>query len=259
MAEFEGRPLTFLNSVVSAPDGSVYFTQSSQRWARPDWPLVFLEARPDGRLFRMHTPPHGTPQLQVLADGMFFPNGVALAADSALIVAESGPARVLRFELDPSTNATVRRRTVLLENLPGIPDNLQPLCPLGALRGGREFLLAMAAGRSRLLDVVQPHARTKRVLGALLPVHQLRHLAPKRGWLLHFDVSGRVLGSYEDHAGKQLGMVSDALPLGDAHLLVGSVVNGFLALAPLPAALRSHACAPAASPREPDVALRLER
>lgn len=61
--------------------------------------------------------------LQEIATGLEFANGVALASDeSFLAVAETGAGRILRIEMTPGAGAGGRER--FADNLPGLPDNL---------------------------------------------------------------------------------------------------------------------------------------
>src|SRR5664280_927771 len=77
-----------------------------------------LQARP------ARTPAHrpGADELTLIADGLYFPNGVALTPDdSALLVVETGTYTLSRIEL---TGTSAGRRQPLAANLPGLPDNL---------------------------------------------------------------------------------------------------------------------------------------
>lgn len=59
--------------------------------------LTVLQGAPSGRLLRWHA---GSGETSTLADGLWFPNGVALAADgSFVVVAETVTARILKHWL----------------------------------------------------------------------------------------------------------------------------------------------------------------
>src|SRR5207302_1947669 len=53
-----GRPLTVCNNAAVARDGTVYFTDSSDRYPLPHWKRDLLEYRPNGRLLA-HDPDSG--------------------------------------------------------------------------------------------------------------------------------------------------------------------------------------------------------
>ncbi len=84
--EWDGRPLQSPNDLVFHPDGSIYMTGPGG--SNAETPIgVIYHAQRDGRI-------------EVVADGMAFPNGLALTADaSRLYLAETGRHQVLIFEV----------------------------------------------------------------------------------------------------------------------------------------------------------------
>lgn len=49
-APIEGQKLSFLNDLTLTRDGrKIYFTDSSSKWQRRDFPLLVMEGRDDGR------------------------------------------------------------------------------------------------------------------------------------------------------------------------------------------------------------------
>lgn len=133
-----GQPITFCNNAAVTSDGSIWFSDSSARFGIDDWKADILEHGGTGRLLRRT--PDGT--VDVVADGLQFPNGVATAGSPArILVAESGSYSVsaVRPEGRPP------EVTPLLTNLPGFPDNMAT---------GTDGLLwiAMASPRNPLVD-----------------------------------------------------------------------------------------------------------
>jgi hypothetical protein len=85
-AEVKGRPLKFCSNVVESSDGTLYFTESTDRLHYEFYKGAFLDARGSGGPFRRD--PDGT--VTALAAGLYFANGVTLTADeSALVFAET--------------------------------------------------------------------------------------------------------------------------------------------------------------------------
>lgn len=94
LAEVDGRPLTSSNYPVIDRAGNIWCANSTHA---ETWPQA-LDGRPDGFIFVRR--PDGSAQL--VADGLRFPNGLALSADErSLYCAQTSAADVLRFEVLP--------------------------------------------------------------------------------------------------------------------------------------------------------------
>lgn len=125
-------PIGYANSVIVAPSGVIYFTDSSTRF-RPSvygdtlQASVFdiLEQSATGRVLA-YDPRTGN--TRIVAHSLSFANGITLSSDSsALFVAETGRYRVWKIDtaaenVDVQSGAPQAR--ILLDNLPGYPDNL---------------------------------------------------------------------------------------------------------------------------------------
>lgn len=122
----------YANSVVVADDGTIYFTDASTRFSPADWGgtyeasvLDILEQSASGRVLAYEP---STGYTRVVADGFSFANGVALSADgSRLFVSETGRYRI--WSIDSQARGVHVQydsisASVLLDNLPGYPDNL---------------------------------------------------------------------------------------------------------------------------------------
>jgi sugar lactone lactonase YvrE len=132
-----GPDLRLCNNAAVAKDGTVYFTDSSSRFDLDHWKADLLEHSGTGRLLRRS--PDG--QVDVLLNGLFFANGVALAPDeSYVIVASTGTYRLDKIALPSGEHTT------LADNLPGIPDNI-------ALGSDGLVWIALASARLPVLDL----------------------------------------------------------------------------------------------------------
>jgi sugar lactone lactonase YvrE len=138
----EGRPLGACNNAAVAADGTVYFSDSSTRFAVPQWRADLVQRTRTGRLFRRDADGRVT----TLLVGLDFANGVALSADGSFVaVAETGARRVQRFWL---TGPRAGTRDVLVDDLPGYPDNIS--------RGSDGLIwIALPGPRTALLGAVQ--------------------------------------------------------------------------------------------------------
>lgn len=125
-------PVRYANSVVVGADGMIFFTDASGRFAPAEWGgtleasvLDILEQAATGRVLA-YDPATGS--TRVVAHGFSFANGIALSADGqSLFVAETGRYRIWKVDSrvrDLDVGAGDPRARVLLDNLPGYPDNL---------------------------------------------------------------------------------------------------------------------------------------
>lgn len=186
---FEGRPLTFCSNVVEASDGSVFFTESTDRFGYEHYKGAALEGRGSGSLFRLDV--NGT--VTRLAYGLQFTNGVTLAADeSAVVFAETTGARVSKFWLTGSKAGTV---TPLADELPGYPDNIST-GPDGRI------WVAMVSDRNAVVERLATKAPILRKLLWRLPYRWLPDVKPVV-WAIAFDPDdGRVLAQlHASHSG----------------------------------------------------------
>ncbi|MEU0055787.1 SMP-30/gluconolactonase/LRE family protein [Streptomyces sp. NPDC006334] len=138
-----GERLRFCSNVVALPDGTVFFTVSSQVHPLHDWIGDLVEHTGTGRLLRLAP---GEEEPEVLLEGLQFANGLALSADGgALVVAETGARRLTRYRL---TGPGAGRADTLVEDLPGFPDNLWRGAPDGPI------WVALAGPRVPPLDLL---------------------------------------------------------------------------------------------------------
>lgn len=191
--EGEGVPFGFTNNVDVAPDGRIYFTDASSKFRVADvgapYPtslLDLIEHGGHGRLLE-YSPASG--EVAVLASGLQFANGVAVSHDGvSVLINETGRYRILRVSRVGAARGKVE---VLIDNLPGFPDNLTR---------GREgrYWVGLVAPRNRLLDSLGPHPAVRRLVQRL-PAF-VRPKAEPYSHLLAIDDSGRVTHDFQDPA-----------------------------------------------------------
>lgn len=118
IAEVDGRPMRFCNNAAIAPDGTVWFSDSSTRFGLQHWRDDLVQDTRTGRLLRLS--PGG--EVSVVLDGLAFANGVALPPDGSFVaVAETGACTVVRHWL---TGPAAGTTDLLVDELPGHPDNI---------------------------------------------------------------------------------------------------------------------------------------
>lgn len=194
-------PIRYADAVVVAKNGKMYLSDASTRFAPKDWGGTFeasvldiLEQASTGRVLEFD-PANG--QTRVVAHGLSFANGVALSQDEKhLFVNETGKYRVWKINVN-AQGLDVRlggdQARVLLDNLPGYPDNL--------MRGrDGKIWLGFAKPRNPTIDKLadKPFMRkvTLRLPRALWPI-------PKAyGHVMAFTEDGQVVRDLQDPSGQ---------------------------------------------------------
>jgi sugar lactone lactonase YvrE len=217
--EVGGERLKLVDNAAVGSDGSIYFSDSSRRFALVNYRADLFEHSGTGRLLRRAP----TGEVEVLLDGLQFANGVALAADESFVaVAETGAYRVSRLWL---TGPRAGEQDVLIDNLPGFPDNLST----GA--DGRIWI-AIPSPRNALLDWAHSQPPVVRQLMWALP--EGLQPAPKRTtWVLAVDPTGKVVRDLQA-PGDQYHMVTGVRE-HDGRLYLGSLTERAIAVVTPPA------------------------
>lgn len=180
------RQLNFCNNADVAEDGRVFFSESSTRYQYGDSSRDVIEHIPSGSLFCRY--PDG--RVVLVADGLYFANGVCLAPDEQFVlVAETGAARIQRFDLEGPEAGRLRP---FVENLPGLPDNL-------SLGSDGLVWAALVVPMSDMLTKIFTLAPWLRKLIARIP----DRLKPPPDMCLRvmaFDMDGRLVHDFEGEA-----------------------------------------------------------
>ena len=188
--EVGGQRLLLCDNAAVVPDGTVYFSDSSRRFDLAHWRADLMEHSGTGRLLRRD--PRGG--VEVLLDGLQFANGVAVAADGSFVaVAETGAYRVTRLWL---TGPRAGQHDVLVDNLPGFPDNM-------ATGDQGRLWIAVAAPRNALLDWTHRHHPGLRQALWALPERWQPAPAPT-AWVLAIDADGNVVRDLQGSHGHRL-------------------------------------------------------
>lgn len=195
-----GTSIRYADAVVVAPNGKMYVSDASTRFAPSQWGGTFeasvldiLEQSSTGRVLEYDPATRAT---RVVAHGLSFANGVALSEDGrSLFVNETGKYRVWKIAVDARDLDVSRpsaQARVLLDNLPGYPDNL--------MRGrDGKIWLGFAKPRNSTIDAMadKPWLRslTLRLPRALWPI-------PKAyGHVIAFAEDGRIVADLQDPSG----------------------------------------------------------
>lgn len=186
---FEGRPLLLCDNATIASDGTVYFTDSTQRWQLHEQREPFIEHDPTGRILA-YDPDAGEARL-VLED-LYFANGVALSRDEDfLAVAETARYQVTRLWL---RGDRAGERDLLVDNLPGLPDNV-------TANGQGVFWVALTRLRDATLDRVFLSRPTLRKIVQRIP-QKLQPDPDRRGMVVAVDERGQVVDNLQSPSGQ---------------------------------------------------------
>ncbi len=190
----DGSPIVYANDLDIAADGVIYFSDASTKFGAranggtlPAALLDLMEHGPNGRVLKYDPE---TRETTVLIEGRSYANGIALASDgSYLLVAETGTYSILKHWL---TGSRAGETEILIENLPGFPDNINDN-PDGT------FWTGLVSPRSPVVDMTagSPFARKviMRLPAALRP-------GPQRySFAIRFDGDGTILENLQDPAG----------------------------------------------------------
>ena len=209
---FDGQRLLFTNNAAVASDGTIYFSDTSQRWSIHEYVTDMLEGHQTGRVFARS--PAG--DVSLLIDGLSFANGVALSDDeSKLFVAETSRYRIHVHHLSgPKTGTT----EMFAENLPCFPDNLS--------FGNDTLWIAAPSPRQAIVDLIMPKPWlrhiTHRLPDAVKP-KPVRH-----GMVLGLSLDGRVTHNYQDSTGSIA--ITTSARWHDGRLFIGTLSEPYLAV-----------------------------
>ena len=215
----DGSPILYANDVDIAADGAVYVSDASTRFgAKANGGtlaasiLDLVEHSANARVLK-YDPASG--KTTVFAKGLTFANGVAInEASDAIFVAETGMYRVWRFPLDGGPGK------VVLENLPGFPDNIN-----SASDG--TFWIGLVSPRSAIMDSLSGYPFLRRVA---MRLPEMMKPAPSRyGFVLRMSGDGKVVETLQDPAGRYA-LTTGAVTLPNGRIAVTSLTEPHLGL-----------------------------
>jgi sugar lactone lactonase YvrE len=176
LAAIDGKPLAYADDLAVSGNGVIYFSDASAKFGAQAWGGTYEASL-----------------LDILEHGghgrVNFANGVALSADERfLLIAETGNYRILRYWLRGPDAGTAE---VVLDNLPGFPDNVNT---------GEEgrFWVGLVAPRDAKLDALSDKPFLRKVVQRL-PAF-LRPTAVPSSHVIAIDGEGNVLSSLQDPA-----------------------------------------------------------
>jgi sugar lactone lactonase YvrE len=192
--------IRYANSILVDPDGRVLFTDASARFSPADWGgtyeasiLDVMEQSATGRVLAFDP---ASRAVSVVAQGFSFANGIALSADAqSLFVSETGQYRIWKIDAhahDLDVRGGSPQARVLIDNLPGYPDNLM------RGRDGRIWI-GLFKPRNPAADSLAEKPFMRKFL-MRLPRSWIP-LGESYGHVFAFDEEGRVTEDLQDPGG----------------------------------------------------------
>lgn len=215
-----GTKLVFTDDLGVAADGTVWFSDASVRFPQTEWKKDLLESRPNGRLCAYDP---RTKETREVIPKMYFANGVAVDPQQRFVlVNETSRYRVQKHWIAGPKKGTTE---VLIDNLPGFPDNL-------STGSGGVFWVAIASPRNPLVDAVAGNPFLRKVIVRLPAFLQP---APERtARVIGIDEEGRIRHDLFDPKGSKIHLVTTGKERGGT-LYLGSLKDtGFAYLPPPP-------------------------
>lgn len=159
----DGGPLVFTDDLTVLADGSVILTDASKRHGYGAHMDSFFEGDQTGVVYRVT----GPDAYETLAEGLAFINGVDHDPETGLVyLNETWAGRI--YSLDPASHDL----RVLVDGLPGYPDNLQFDEETGLI------WVALPSPRSAELDGLHPNPLAKRLAWRWIQLAGLPPLPP---------------------------------------------------------------------------------
>jgi sugar lactone lactonase YvrE len=195
-----GDRIRYADAVVVAKSGKIYLSDASTRFAPKDWGGTFeasildiIELSSTGRILGYDPVMKET---WIVAKGFCFANGLAMSEDEqTLFVNETGKYRVWKVSVnarDLDISRSSDQAKVLLDNLPGYPDNL-----MRGLNG--KVWLGFAKPRNPDLDKMATKPFLRKVI-LRLP-RSLWPVPKTYGHVIAFTEDGKVVADLQDPSG----------------------------------------------------------
>lgn len=217
-APVNGIEPKFMNDLDIGPDGTIYISDSSNRWDRRHNRYCLFEGETTGRLFAYNPSTNTTEEL---VTGIPFANGVQLMRDKmAVLLTSTTNAAVYKYYIDGPQKGKLEDFN---NNLPGLPDNIRK----SSLGGYWVGLAAVRKPSFSMLDLIASRPWIRSIVTKIFSQEILVLMAPKYGMVVRLDEKGSIVQSLHDPSGKTIPAVSEVEDTGSV-LYLGSYNLPFL-------------------------------
>ncbi|MFT4651305.1 MAG: sugar lactone lactonase YvrE [Porticoccaceae bacterium] len=191
----DGTDIDYADDLDVAADGKIYFSDASTKFGAQTnggtYAASLLDTMEHGGHGRLLVYDPVDQTTKMLMDGLNFANGVAVDADSQFVlVNETGSYRIHKYWLKGDKRG---QSEVLIDNLPGFPDNV--------VRGndGR-FWVGLVSPRSKPLDDLSASPLMRKIFQRLPPF--MRPQAVPYSHIFAMTGQGEILTSLQDPDGQ---------------------------------------------------------
>ncbi|WP_420343862.1 ABC transporter permease [Paenirhodobacter sp.] len=200
------------NDLDIAPDGKIYFTDSTKRYDAHEWALDSIENRGTGRLL-VYDPATGS--TKTLLEGYRYTNGVCIAHDGkSLFFAESWACRIHRYWLEGPKAGTAE---CVIKDMPGYTDNINRA-------SDGSYWMAWLGMRTPSFDLSLRHPAMRKRMTRRLPQDDWLFPNINTGGIVKFDDSGRIIQTFGDLSGQSHPMVT-SMREHKGELFIGGILN----------------------------------
>jgi len=195
-----------------APDGRIFFTDSTTRYDAHEWAVDSIESRPTGRLL-CYDPKTG--RTSTILDRYRYANGVCIAHDGqSLFMAESWACRVHRYWFDGPKKGQAE---CVIKDMPGYPDNINRA-------SDGTYWMAWLGMRTPSFDLALRSPGVRKRMTRRLPQDEWLFPNINTGGVVKFDETGRIVETLGDLSGESHPMVT-SMREHKGWLYVGGILN----------------------------------
>ncbi|HVZ02686.1 MAG TPA: SMP-30/gluconolactonase/LRE family protein [Dongiaceae bacterium] len=195
-----------------APDGRIFFTDSTTRYDAHEWALDSIESRPTGRLL-CYDPKTG--KTATVLEKLRYANGVCMAHDGqSLFLAESWACSVHRYWFD---GPNAGKFECVIKDMPGYPDNINRA-------SDGTYWMAWLGMRTPSFDLALRHPGMRKRMTRSLPQDEWLFPNINTGGVVKFDSSGRIIATLGDMTGVSHPMVT-SMREHKGYLYIGGILN----------------------------------
>jgi ribose transport system permease protein len=195
-----------------APDGRIFFTDSTTRYDAHEWALDSIEARPTGRLL-CYDPKTG--KTTTVLEKLRYANGVCMAHDGqSLFLAESWACSVHRYWFDGPKAGTFE---CVIKDMPGYPDNINRA-------SDGTYWMAWLGMRTPTFDLALRHPGMRKRMTRNLPMDDWLFPNINTGGVVKFDETGKIVATLGDLTGVSHPMVT-SMREHKGYLYIGGILN----------------------------------
>lgn len=224
-------PILYADDVDIAADGKIYFSDASVRFGAEanggTYEASLLDVMEHSRSGRVLVYDPNSKSTELLMDGLSFANGIAMdPASQFILISETSEYRIHKYWIAGDKQG---EREILIDNLPGFPDNIV------TGQDGR-FWLGLVSPRVHIVDALADKPWLRKIIQRF-PAF-LRPAAQPYGHVVAISADGEVQISMQDASGQY--PVTTGVLETDDYLYISSLMAPVAARMPKDDELLAH-------------------